>query len=139
MVNQLHIDAVVIIIFATIGLIIPAIVISHHYIGIDPLLFLNITWGRTFFGIVFTILATIVCLWNFYLSILVPWLYVRMHGSMKNFACTSGLPLPGGFFVLFSGVLMPPSILLGTFLLLLYVIDGNGFPVFFFSIIRNGM
>jgi hypothetical protein len=75
---------------------------------------------------------------NFYLSILVPWLYKRQHGSMADFVHMSGLPVIGGFFIFCAGALMPPSVLLGIFLLLLYVVDGNGLPWFFVSIIQNG-
>ena len=137
--NLSHEDVIVFIIFATIGLIIPAVVALHHFIGIDPLSMLHLKWGRTVLGVIFTILATGVCLLNFYLSLLVPWLYKRRHGSMANFAHVSGLPFLGGLFILFAGALMPPSVLLGSFLLLLYVIDGNGIPWFFISIIQNGV
>ena len=132
-------DVIVLIIFATIGLIIPAVVALHHFIGIDPLSVLHITWGRTVVGVVFTILATGICLLNFYLSLLVPWLYKRRHGSMADFAHMSGLPVIGGFFIFCAGALMPSSVLLGIFLLLLYVIDGNGIPWFFILIIQNGV
>ncbi len=130
-------DVIVLIIFATIGLIIPAVVALRHFIGIDPLSMLHIKWGRTVVGVVLTILATGVCLLNFYLSLLVPWLYKRRHGSMADFAHMSGLPLIGGFFIFCAGALMPSSVLLGIYLLLLYVIDGNGIPWFFISIIQN--
>ena len=49
----------------------------------------------------------------------------------------SGIPVVGGIFVLCAGALMPSSVLFGIFLLLLYVIDGNGIPRFFVSIIQN--
>jgi hypothetical protein len=137
--NLSHEDVIVIIIFAIIGLIIPAVVSLRHFIGIDPLSMLHITWGRTFLGIVFTILATVVCLLNFYLTLIVPWLYMRRHGSMADFAHVSGLPLIGGFFIFCAGALMPPSVPLGICLLLLYVIDGNGLPWFFISIIQYGV
>jgi len=132
-------DIVVLVIFVIIGLIVPAVVVLRHFIGIDPLSLLNIKWGRTVLGIVFTLLATGVCLLNFYLSLLVPWLYKRRHGSMVDFAHMSGLPLIGGFFIFCAGALMPPSVLLGIYLLLLYVIDGNGIPCFFVAVIRNGV
>ncbi|UCE51160.1 MAG: hypothetical protein JSV31_18070 [Desulfobacterales bacterium] len=131
-------DNIVLIIFAAVGVMIPAVIVSRHFIGIDSLSLLHIKWGRTFVGTVFTLLAAGVCLLNFYLSILVPWLYRRRHGSMANFAHVSGLPVIGGVFIFCAGALMPPSISLGIFLLLLYVIDGNGIPWFFVSIIQNG-
>jgi hypothetical protein len=58
---------------------------------------------------------------------------------MADFAGMSGLPVIGGFFILCAGSLMPPSVLLGIFLLLLYVIDGNGIPWIFISIVQNGV
>ena len=132
-------DIVVLVIFVIIGLIVPGVVVLRHFIDIDPMSVLNIKWGRTVLGIVFTLLATGVCLLNFYLSLLVPWLYKRRHGSMADFAHMSGLPLIGGFFIFCAGALMPPSVLLGIYLLLLYVIDGNGIPCFFVAVIRNGV
>jgi hypothetical protein len=138
MANLSREDVVVIIIFALLSLIVPAVVVLRHFIGIDPLAMLHLTWGRTVFGIGFTLLASGVCLLNFYLSLLVPWLYKRQHGSMADFAHMSGLPVIGGFFIFCAGALMPPSVLLGIFLLLLYVVDGNGLPWFFVSIIQNG-
>ena len=138
MANLSREDVIVFIIFAIIGLIIPFVVALRHFIGIDPLSLLHIEWGRTVVGTVFTLLATGVCLLNFYLSILVPWLYKRQHGSMADYAHVSGLPWLGGIFILYAGVLMPSSVSLGIFLLLLYVIDGNGIPLLFVSIIQNG-
>ena len=132
-------DIIALIIFAAIGLIIPAVVAVRHFVCIDPLSMLHIKWGRTVVGVVFTILATGVCLFNFYLSLLAPWFHKRRYGSMADFAHMSGLPLIGGFFIFCAGALMPPSVLLGIYLLLLYVIDGNGIACFFVSGIRNGV
>jgi hypothetical protein len=139
MANLSREDVIVFIIFATIGLFIPAVVVLRHFIGIDPLSVLDLKWGRTVLGIVFTLLAIGVCLLNFYLTLLAPWLYKRRHGSMADFRGVSGLPVIGGFFICFAGVLMPPSVPLGICLLLLYVIDGNGFPWIFISFIQNGV
>jgi hypothetical protein len=135
--NSSRVDIIVVIIFATIGLIIPAVVVLRHFFGFDPLAMLHITWGRTVVGVIFTLLATGVCVLNFYLGLVAPWLYERQHGSMEGFAGMSGLPVIGGFFILCAGALMPPSALLGIFLLLLYVIDGNGIPWAIISIIQN--
>lgn len=132
-------DTVVLILFAIIGLIIPAAIIMRQFLGIDPIAVLNITWGRIVLGTIFTILSTITCLWNCYVSIYVPWSYERENGSMAGFAHTSGLPFIGGIYLFLAGLLMPPSILLGSYLLLLYAIDGNGMPRFFISIIRDGL
>ena len=131
-------DLIVFILFATIGLLIPVVVALRHFIGISPLSSLHINWGGTVAGTVFTLLATGVCLFNFYLSILVLWLYKRQHGSMADFRGVSGLPIVGGIFILCAGALMPPSVSFGIFFLLLYIIDGNGIPWFFISIIQNG-
>jgi hypothetical protein len=132
-------DIAVLVIFGIIGLIVPAVVVLRHFIGIDPLSLLYIKWGRTVLGIVFTVLATGVCLLNFYLTILVPLFYKRRHDSMADFAHMLGLPLIGGFFIFCAGALMPPSVLLGIYLLLLYFIDGNGIPCSLVSVIRNGV
>ena len=134
-----RVDIIVLILFAAIGLIIPAAIILRHFLEIDPLALLHIHWGRTVLGTLFTVLATIVCLLNCYLSIYIPWSYEREHGSMAGFAHTSGLPVIGGLFLFLAGTLMPPSVPLGIFLLFLYTIDGNGLPWFFISLIRNGV
>ena len=131
-------DVIVFILFAAIGLLIPVVVALRHFIGINPLSSLHINWGGTAVGTVFTLLATGVCLLNFYLSILVPWLYKWRHGSMADFRGVSGLPVVGGIFILCAGALMPSSVSFGIFFLLLYIIDGNGIPWFFVSIIQNG-
>jgi hypothetical protein len=138
MANLSREDVIAFIIFSTIGLIIPVVVALQHFIGIDPLSLLHIKWARTVVGNVFTLLATGVCLLNFYLSILVPWLHKRRHGSMADFRGVSGLPVVGGLLILCAGALMPSSVLFGIFLLLLYVVDGNGIPRFFVLIIQNG-
>lgn len=131
-------DVIVCIIFATIGLLIPIVVLLRNFIGIGTLSSLHINWGGTVVGTVFTVLAAGVCLLNFYLSTLVPWLYKRQHGSMADFRGVSGLPIVGGIFILCAGALMPSSVSFGIFLMLLYIIDGNGIPRFFVSIIQNG-
>jgi hypothetical protein len=130
-----RLDITIYIIFGTVGLLIPLVVTARHFFDIDLLPSFN--WGRTVLGIIFTLLATAVCLLNVMLSTIGPWLYKRKHGSMKDFGSMSGLPMVGSFFVLFAGALMPPSVLVGSFLLILYVIDGNGFPSFFFEFIRD--
>jgi hypothetical protein len=56
---------------------------------------------------------------------------------MKDFAHMSGLPVFGSIFVFCAGALLSSSIYMGIFLLLIYVIDGNGFPYFFLCIIRG--
>ena len=131
------VDLVVLLLFAVVGLFVPTVVVLQHFIGIDLLAALGSGWVRTVFGVVFTVLATAVCLLNFYLSIIVPWSYKREHGTMKGFAHVSGLPFIGGIFILIAGALMPASLPLGIVLLVLYIIDGNGLPWFFISSIAS--
>ena len=50
----------------------------------------------------------------------------------------SGLPIIGSLLVLGAGALLPPVVWLGTSLLVLYVIDGNGFPRLLYSFVRHG-
>jgi hypothetical protein len=132
-------DLIVLIIFAICGLIPPIAIIARHLYEIDPLAWLNIHWGRTVLGYIFLTLATLICLFNFYVSIFVPWEYVRKHGSMKDFAHMSGLPMLGSIFVFCAGSLLPSSIYIGIFLLLIYVFDGNGIPHLFVCLIREGI
>ena len=131
-------DLMVYLIFAIIGVIIPAVITLRHFVGIDPLALLQIKWGRTVVGIVFTLLATVVCLLNFYLSILAPWFDKRRHSSVIRYGHISGLPIIGGIFILCAGALIPSSVLFGIFLLFLYIIDGNGIPRFLFSMVQKG-
>ena len=129
--EKMHrVDIIVLLIFSVVGLFIPAVIVLQHFIGIDLLAALNTGWVRTVFGVIFTVLAAAVCTWNFYVSIFVPWSYERKHGSMKGFAHTSGLPFIGGIFILFAGALMPASLFVGIFLLVLYIFDGNGLMLF---------
>ena len=105
-------DFVVIVLFAAVGLVVPTVVVARHFFGVDPLSWLQIewSWGRTSLGVALTALATAICLWNFYASLVVPWDYRRRHGSMEGFAHMSGLPMVGGVCVLLSGALMPCSV-----------------------------
>ena len=57
---------------------------------------------------------------------------------MEDFAHMSGLPIIGSLLVLGAGALLPPVVWLGTSLLVLYVIDGNGFPRLLYSFVRHG-
>ena len=125
--------------FAIIGIGIPTVIALRHFYGLDPLAWLQPMSGRQWVGLLFTLLAVTVCLLNFYLTILAPWLYQKRHGSMEGFGLISGLPLIGGIFVLVAGSLMPASLYLGIFFLMLYAMDGNGLPWLFFSTLRRGM
>ena len=130
-------DTVVLILFTTVALMIPAVVVIRHFINIDPLALLHITWGRTFFGVIFTLLATAVTSLNFYLTIIAPWSHQRQHGSMKDYYNMSGLPLVGGIFIFCAGALLPSSIVLGIYLLMLYAFDAGGLPWFFYAILTE--
>jgi hypothetical protein len=132
-------DLIVLIIFATCSLFPPMAIIARHFFEIDPLAWLNLNWGRTVLGYISLLFATLICLFNFYVSIYVPWEYERKHGSMKDFAHMSGLPMLGSICVFCAGALLPSSVYMGTFLLLIYVFDGNGLPYFFFCVIRGDL
>jgi len=139
MTNRSREDILVIILFSAVGLFIPAVVVARHFFGLDPLSMLHITRGRTIAGTVLTVLAAGTCLLNFYLTLLVPWLYERRRGNMEDFAHVSGLPVIGGFFLFCAGTLMPPSVPLGIGLLLLYLADGNGLAWFLILLVRKGV
>ena len=132
-------DFIVLIIFAIFALLIPVVIIARHFFELDPLAWLHIDWGRVFVGYVFLGLATLTCLFNAYIALYIPWAYKREHGSMKDFASMSGLPLLGSIFVFCAAALLPVSVPMGIFLLLLYVLDGNGLPCFFLAVIRSGL
>ena len=132
-------DIIVLILFAVVGLIIPATIAARHFYMIDPIAWLHFNWGRIVIGYISLVLAILVCPFNFYTSIFVPWQYERQHGSLKDFAHMSGLPMLGSAFVFCAGVLLPRSIYLGVFLLAIYALDGNGLPYFFVSFLRNGV
>ena len=123
--------------FTTVALMVPAVVVMRHFLQIDPLALLHITWGRTVIGVIFTLLATAVTSLNFYLAIIAPWSHQRQHGSMKDYYNMSGLPLIAGFFILCAGALLPSSIVLGIYLLTLYAFDAGGLPWFFYAILTE--
>lgn len=131
------IDLMVLILFTAIALIIPAVVVMRHFYLIDPIAVLNINWGRTVVACIFTVLATLVFLLNFYLYHIAPRLYEREHGNMDNYYSMSGLPVICGIFVLIAGVLMPPSVIFATALLAIYILDPNGLPFFLFNTARG--
>ena len=133
-------DIVVLIVFSAIALIVPTVVVAHHFYGVDPLAWLRLDYEatRTFVGAVLGVVALLVSALNFYVSTLVPWRYERRHGTMAGFAHMSGLPIIGSLLVLGAGALLPPVVWLGASLLVLYVIDGNGFPRLLYSFARYG-
>ncbi len=130
-------DTVVMLLFTVVALSVPAAVVLRHFLHIDPLALLHITWGRTVIGVIFTLLATAVTALNFYLAIIAPWSHQRRHGSMKDYYNMSGLPLIGGFFICCAGALLPSSSVIGIYLLVLYALDAGGLPWFFYAILSE--
>jgi hypothetical protein len=114
--------------FAIVGSAIPAVVVTHHFFGIDPMAFAALGVSRYILGSAFAMLAAAVSILNLYLAYLVPWLYQREHGTMQDYSSASGLPIISGFFVLFAGALLPTSPAIGVVLLLIYCADSLGLP-----------
>ena len=54
--------------------------------GGDTMSLLKIKWGRTVVGIGFTLLASVVCIWNFYLHVVGPWDYNRVRPFFQHVA-----------------------------------------------------
>lgn len=132
-----RIDSIVLILFTTAALLVPAAVVLRHFLEIDPLVWLHMHWGRTVIGVIFTLLATLVTALNFYLAVIAPWSYKRRHGSMDDYSFISGLPVIGGFFIFCAGALLPPSGAIGIYLLTLYGLDSGGLPWFFYAILTE--
>jgi membrane protease YdiL (CAAX protease family) len=133
-----RIDTIVMILFAVVALVVPAAVIMRHFFGIDPLALLHIGWGRTVIGVIFALLATAVTGLNVFLTIIAPWSHHRRHGSMDDYSNISGLPLIGGFFIFCAGALLPSSISVGIFLLVIYTLDTGGLPWFLYAVLIEG-
>ena len=131
-------DAYAIVIFAAIGLLIPAVVVLRHFLGIDIVAFIRPASVRTVLGVPLAIVAALVCGLNVYLSHISPWLYQRKHGSLEGYGSPSGLPGIGGLFTLGAGALLPESTVLGVFLVALYALDTGGVPWFFIPTLRHG-
>ena len=135
--NSSRTDTVVLILFITFALAVPAAVVMRHFFSIDPLAYLHIDWGRTVAGVIFTLLATAVTSLNFYLTIIAPWSHHRRHGNMEDYSNMSGLPVIGGFFIFCAGALLPTSTATGIFLLGLYALDSGGLPWFFYALLTE--
>jgi hypothetical protein len=131
-------DVYAIVIFAAIGIAVPAVIVLRHFLGIDIVPFIKPSYVGTGVGILLAIVATLVCALNFYLYFISPWLYKREHGSMDEYDAMSGIPIVGGLFIFGAGALMPESNVTGGFLLALYALDTNGVPWFFFHVLRGG-
>jgi hypothetical protein len=132
-----RIDTIVIIIFAVVALVVPAVVIMWHFFGIDPLALLHIGWGRIAIGVIFALLSTLVTALNVFLTIIAPWSHKRRHGGMQAYSSMSGLPVIGGIFILCAGALLPSSTALGIFLLTLYGLDAGGLPWILYAILTE--
>ncbi len=131
-------DVVVIILFSSVAVGIPALVIARHFLGMDPIGWLPMP-GKAVAGWIVFAIAALVCGWNFYLSFVRPWLYKRKHANLDGYAGPSGLPVIGGIFVAVAAVLLPASVVTGTALLVLYAIDGYGLPPALYAIFRYGV
>jgi hypothetical protein len=137
---MLHrVDVLAIIVFASIALLIPALVVARHFFATDPIFFLHLSWGRTTVGVIFAVLVTLVTLSNVVAAWLSPWLYKREHGNLDDYHGSSGLPLIGSAFVAVAGALLPPSVPVGICLLLLYVVDPAGLPLALSAIAQNAV
>lgn len=70
-------DVIIMVIFGVMGSLIPSVIIARHFFDVDVWVLLNLNWGRMIIGIIFTFLATLVCVFNFYFVILAPWFYQK--------------------------------------------------------------
>jgi len=126
-----------------IGIVIPTVILLQHFAGLDTIAWLeSIWWGsfpvrlldsdyRTGLGVAFTVLATLVGLFNFWRYQMS--LYYQRHGEGGG---GSGLPVIGSFFLLGAVAVMPGSVFWGNAFLVLYAIDTDGF--FWFSVVLLG-
>jgi hypothetical protein len=119
--------------FAAVGIGIPAVVIAHQFFGFDPMAFAGLGSSRYVVGWTLALLAGVIALLNICLTYVVPWLHEREHGDMEDYSNSSGLPIIGGFFVLFAGALLPASPAIGVLLLVVYLADTGGLPCFFLT------
>jgi len=117
--------------FAVVGIGIPAVVVAHHFFGLDPMAFARLGLSRYVLGWALAILAAAIALLNAYLGYFVPWLYRREHGNMEGYSHMSGLPLVSGFLVFFAAALLPAAPAIGVLLLVVYFADTGGLPWFF--------
>ncbi len=124
---------------AAIGIAIPTVVISIHLAGVNLAAGLASQFWSTAIGALFLALAAGTCYLNLYTSFIRPWLHFRKLGHMESYRHVSGAPFVGGFFVFAAAVMLPPSWVIGTFLLLLYVFDTGGIHWLFYSLLRHGL
>ncbi len=128
-------DTIALLLFIIVAVGIPAVVVLQHFLGIDVLSVLRLGSGRTYIGAVFAVLATAVAGLNGYLNLVAPWLHKRQHGDMESYSHVSGLPVVGGFLVLFAALLIPASPAVGSYLLLVYCADSGGLPWFLLTML----
>lgn len=130
--DVLHwVDTAVLILFATLALAIPAVVVLTHFLGVEILPFIRPGTFRTVVGAVLAVVAALVCALNLYLGLIGPWLYKRSgmaEDDADDFGGPSGLPVVGGLLIAAAGALLPASHTVGPILLLLYAIDAYGLP-----------
>ncbi len=103
---------------AAIGIAIPIVVISIHLADVNQAARLASLFWSTAMGALFLALAAGTCSLNLYTSLIRPWLHFRKFGHMDSFRHVSGAPFVGGFFDFAAAVMLPPSWIIGTFLLL---------------------
>jgi len=117
-----------------IGIVIPTVIALQHFAGLDTIAWLeSIWWGsfsvrlldpdyRTGLGVAFTVVATLVCLFNFWRYQM--WLYYSRHG--RGGGGSSGIPVIGSVFLLGAVAVMPESVSWGIAFLVLYTMDTEG-------------
>ncbi len=132
--NTSLVDIIGVFTIGLIGIVIPTVITLQHFAGLDTIAWLeSIWWGsfsvrlldpdyRTGLGVAFTVVATLVCLFNF-------WRYqmsltYQRHGEGGG---GSGLPVIGSFFLLGAVAVMPGSVFWGYAFLVLYAMDTDGF------------
>jgi len=135
--NTSLMDIIAVFTIGLIGIVIPTVIALQHFAGLDTIAWLeSIWWGsfpvrlldpgfRNFMGVAFTVLATLVCLHNFWRYQM--GLYYQRHGEGGG---GSGLPVIGSFFLLGAVAVMPGSVFWGYAFLLLYAMDTDGFGWF---------
>lgn len=120
---------------AAIGIAIPIVVISIHFAGLKLAAGPASPFWSTPIGAVFLALAAGTCFLNLYTSFIRPWLHLRKFGHMQSYRHVSGAPFVGGFLVFAVAVMLPPSWIIGAFLLRLYLFDTGGIHWLFYSIL----
>lgn len=102
------------------------LVIGRHFYSLDFTRFITPDWFKIFLGVIFVILATLVCFFNCYLTFIAPLIYKIKYKGTQEFESISGLPVIGTIFIVISALLLPISIYLGYYFIFLLLIDANG-------------